>query len=355
MKLSDFDYILPKELIAQYPLVKRDGCRLMVVDRRLNAIFHRHFKDFSEYLQPKDLLVLNNTKVMPVRLRGVKKDTLGKVDVLLCNRISGNKFEALIKPYVASGKELVFNHGSLKAKVVQGKVLEFNKAISLKILETIGVMPLPPYIKRMPEGSDILSYQTVYAKKMGAIASPTAGLHFTKGLLDKIECQKGRIEYVTLHVGLGTFKPVKCDDIKDHVMEKEEYCISKKTLTAIKRVKEKGKRVFAVGTTTTRVLETVADVVTGYPAPCVGEGKSPVTPRLASEKVSNRGYTNLFIYPGYQFKVADCLLTNFHLPKTTLLMLVCAFAGRDLIMRAYDEAIKGKYRFYSYGDAMLII
>ena len=342
MKLLDFDYTLPKERIAQYPLAKRDSSRLMVVDRKTNAVCHRHFSDLREYLQPLDLLVLNNTKVMPARLRGIKRDTLGKVDVLLSRKVSAKKFEALLRPYVPVGKELVFAHGGIKAKVAAEKTLEFNRAISSKILETIGVMPLPPYIKRTPDGADTLSYQTVYAKKIGAIASPTAGLHFTERLLDELREKKARIEYVTLHVGLGSFKPVKCDDVRAHIMEEEEYLVPKKPLAAITRAKERGKRVLAVGTTTTRVLESVAELIVNRPS-------------SGALRHSLKGYTNLFIYPGYQFKIIDCLLTNFHLPKTTLLMLVCAFAGRDLIMQAYQEAIKEKYRFYSYGDAMLIV
>src|SRR3989339_184019 len=348
MKLSDFDYSLPKELIAQYPLKKRDSCRLMVIDRKSNAVSHRIFSDFAEYVGPHDIVVVNNTKVVPVRFLGVKKDTLGKVDVLLSERLSPRSFRALIKPNLKTGQEVLFNapaglgvNGILKARVIDEKVIEFNKNISSKIVEAIGVMPLPPYIKRQPQKLDILSYQTVYAKKPGAIASPTAGLHFTKTILERIRKKKVRIDSVTLHVGLGTFKPVKCENIQEHVMEKEAFHISKKTLQAIAQAKKNGKRIFAVGTTTTRVLETAAELAAKSPSSIV-------------HRPSSQGYTNLFIYPGYQFKMVDALVTNFHLPKTTLFILVCAFAGRDLIMKAYNEAIKEKYRFYSYGDAMLI-
>lgn len=349
MELSDFDYILPKELIAQYPLVKRDTARLMVVDRARKTIQHCVFKEVLGYLEPHDVLVLNDTKVIPARLSAVKKDTLGKVDVLLAQRLSAKKFQALIRPRLSLGQEVIFNHGSLKAKVVDEKTIEFNQALSPRALEKVGMMPLPPYIKRQPQGKDSLRYQTVYSRKPGAIAAPTAGLHFSQKVLRQMQIKRVKINYVTLHVGLGTFKPVKSENIQEHVMEKEAFSVSKKTLQAIAQAKKDGKRIFAVGTTTTRVLETVSDLIVSRPASSIPR------PCLAGRQASSQGFTNLFIYPGYQFKIVDCLLTNFHLPKTTLFMLVCAFAGRDLIMQAYEEAIKGKYRFYSYGDAMLII
>lgn len=328
MKLSEFDYNLPKELIAQTPLKRRDASRLMVVDRKKRVISHQLFRDLPKYLKSNDLLVFNDTKVIPARMIGRKKDTLGKVDVLLTNRLSKTKFQALLNPNIKPGKEIVFDHGEIKAKIAEEKILEFNKPISHALLEKIAVMPLPPYIKRMPTDIDAIRYQTVYAKKPGAIASPTAGIHFTRRLLNEIKAKSVNIAYLTLHVGLGTFKPVKCVDIRNHIMEKEEYSISKQTIKLIQATQEKDRRIFAVGTTTTRALEAMAE---------------------------SKSYTDLFIYPGYKFTVVDCLLTNFHLPKTTLLMLVCAFAGRDLIMRAYQEAIKERYRFYSYGDAMLIV
>ena len=332
MKLSDFDYYLPKELIAQEPLEQRDSSRLMVVECKNKVVRHKSFRDILEYLNPGDILVLNDTKVIPARLLGVKKGTLGRVDVLLSNRISSKRFQALIKPHLKIGQEVLFNHATVSAVLLEKGILEFNQDISLAVLEEIGVMPLPPYIKRQPRSSDNLSYQTVYARNPGAIASPTAGRHFTPDLLREIEARYVGIRYITLHVGTGTFKPVKREDIEDHQMDSEEFSIPKETLNAVIKAKKEGRRIFSVGTTTTRALETIADGVT-----------------------SQEGKTDLFIYPGYEFKTVDCLLTNFHLPKTTLFMLACAFAGRELIMRAYQEAIKQKYRFYSYGDAMLIV
>jgi len=356
MKLSDFDYYLPKELIAQEPLNERDSSRLMVVSRGDGSIRHKTFRDILEYLNPGDILALNDTKVIPARLLGVKKGTLGRVDVLLSNRISSKRFQALIKPRLKIGQEVLFNNGFGKRKPNQGLlasgtvsavlsekgILEFNQDISLEVLEKIGVMPLPPYIKRQPQALDNISYQTVYARNAGAIASPTAGRHFTPELLKEIEAKSVDMRYVTLHVGTGTFKPVKSEDIENHQMDQEEFNIPKETLSAIIKAKKEGRRIFAVGTTTTRALETVGKMSDD------GRGTTP------REQVDEgRKYTGLFIHPGYEFKVVDCLLTNFHLPKTTLLMLACAFAGRDLIMKAYNAAIKEKYRFYSYGDAML--
>ena len=353
MKLSDFDYYLPKELIAQEPLEERDSSRLMVVSRGDGSIRHKSFRDILGYLNPGDILALNDTKVIPARLLGVKKGTLGRVDVLLSNRISSKRFQALIKPRLKIGQEVLFNNGFGKRKPNQGLlasgtvsavlsekgILEFNQDISLEVMEKIGVMPLPPYIKRQPQALDNISYQTVYARNAGAIASPTAGRHFTPELLKEIEAKSVGIRYVTLHVGIGTFKPVKSEDIENHQMDQEKFNIPKETLSAIIKAKKKGGRIFAVGTTATRALETIANSVYG----------------LQSLVSGPEGKTNLFIYPGYEFKIVDCLLTNFHLPKTTLFMLACAFAGRDLIMKAYNAAIKEKYRFYSYGDAMLII
>lgn len=337
MKLSEFDYYLPKELIAQSPLGRRGSSRLMVVDRKSGSVSHKSFSGLAGYLRSDDLLALNDTKVIPARIIGHKKDTLGKVDALLCDRISGRLFRALIRPNLRIGQEVIFGHGSVKAKLTKDKILEFNKELTLELMERIGVMPLPPYIKRIPAKADVERYQTVYAKNPGAIASPTAGLHFTKKLLQKIKDRPANIAGVTLHVGIGTFKPVKCPDVRRHIMEKEAFSVPAQTISAIRSAKEKGRRIFAVGTTTTRALESA------------GAGLR----RAAAG--GRKGYTNLFIYPGYKFKVVDCLLTNFHLPKTTLFLLVCAFAGRDLVMRAYQEAIREKYRFYSYGDAMLII
>ena len=341
MKLSDFDYCLPKELIAQEPLDQRDSSRLMVVERKNKAIRNQSFRDILEYLNPGDILALNDTKVISARLLGVKKGTLGRVDVLLSNRISPKRFQALIQPGLKIGQEALFNHdfGTVSAVLSEKGILEFNQDISLELLDKIGVMPLPPYIKRQPRSSDNLFYQTVYARNPGAIASPTAGRHFTPDLLREIEAKSVSIHYITLHVGTGTFKPVKCEEIENHQIDPEEFSIPKETLNAVIKAKKEGRRIFSVGTTTTRALETIANGLTSH--------KSQVT--------SQEGKTNLFICPGYEFKTVDCLLTNFHLPKTTLFMLACAFAGRELIMRAYQEAIKQKYRFYSYGDAMLIV
>lgn len=332
--LSDFDYSLPKELIAQEPLAKRDSSRLLVIDRQKKTISHQLFKDLPHYLKKDDVLVLNNTKVIPVRLLGFKKDTLGKVDALLASRLSDKKFQALFRPSLKVNQEVVFNRGSVKARVISPGVLEFDQDVSTEILEKIGVMPLPPYIKRTPQPEDSQRYQTVYARNPGAIASPTAGLHFTAELIAELKNKGVEIAYLSLHTGLGTFKPVKTEDIREHKMEKEEFVIPQETLESLNQAQKDKQRIFAVGTTTTRALETAT---------------------LHSPLSSLHGYADLFIYPGYDFKIVDCLITNFHLPKTTLFMLVCALAGRDLIIRAYQEAIKQKYRFYSYGDAMLIL
>lgn len=300
MKLSEFDYHLPKELIAQGPLGRRGSSRLMVVDRKRGSVSHKSFSGLAGYLRADDLLALNDTKVIPARIIGHKKDTLGKVDALLCDRISGRLFRALIRPNLRIGQEVIFGHGGVKAKLTKEKILEFNKELTLELMERIGVMPLPPYIKRIPAKADVERYQTVYAKNPGAIASPTAGLHFTKKLLQEIKDRSVNIAGVTLHVGIGTFKPVKCPDVRQHLMEKEAFSVPAQTISAIRSAKEKGKRIFAVGTTTTRALESAA----------AGGRRAAAGGR--------KGYTNLFIYPGYKFKVVDCLLTNFHLPKTTL-------------------------------------
>lgn len=340
MKLSDFDYSLPRELIAQSPLDVRDSSRLLVVDRIKNTIRHTRFSALANFLHPDDLLALNNTKVMPVRLVGFKKDTLGKVDILLSNRLSEKEFKALIKPHLKLGQEIIFTspnaNSGLKARLLDKQILEFDEPITLKILNRFGLMPLPPYIKRPVDREDLERYQTVYAKKLGSIASPTAGLHFTKEFLKKIEEKSVRIAYVTLHVGEATFRPVKCLDIREHKMEDEKFMVSAQALKLLNQTRENKKRILAAGTTTLRTLETIASM-----------------DKLPSKTINGR--TNLFVYPGYKFKMVDCLLTNFHLPKTTLFMLVCAFAGRDLIIDAYQEAISRRYRFYSYGDAMLIL
>jgi S-adenosylmethionine:tRNA ribosyltransferase-isomerase len=329
LRLSDFDYYLPKNLIAQYPLKERDLARLLVLSRKKQTIEHRVFKDIIDYLNPDDLLVLNNTKVLSCRLRG-NRLTTGKVEVLLLKHKSGLIFNSLIKPSrVKIGEKIIFNGNKLSGVISAKNEITF-KAKDIDSVYNLGVMPLPPYIKREPQDLDNIFYQTVYAKREGAIASPTVGLHFTQELIAKIKSQGVNVTYLTLHVGIATFKPVKVDDIRKHKMEPEYFEIPDETSKLIKKTKVEKGRIFAVGTTSCRALETYASGV-------------------------KEGQTNLFIYPGYKFKLTDCLLTNYHLPRTTLFMLVCAFAGKKLIKRAYQEAIDKNYRFYSYGDAMLII
>lgn len=329
MKLSDFDYHLPKELIAQYPLKERQEARLLVLERKSGNIAHRIFKDIGEYLYKDDLLVLNNTKVLPCRLLG-RRPSGGKVELLLLNKKEGLTFDALIKPArVKLGERIIFNAGKISALRSARNEVTF-QAASVDAVYGLGKMPLPPYIKREPEESDNLYYQTVYASQEGAVAAPTAGLHFTNSLLDDIARQGIKITYVTLHVGQATFAPVKKENITEHRMEREYFKIPQETAGDIEIAQKQKKRIVAVGTTSLRVLETYS--------PAVKEGD-----------------TDLFIYPGYQFKIVDGLLTNFHLPKTTLFMLVCAFAGIELMQEVYRKAIEKKYRFYSYGDAMLII
>lgn len=329
MKLSDFDYRLPKELIAQHPLRQRDASRLLVLDRPSGLVEHRIFKDITGYFNEGDLLVLNDTKVLPSRLIG-KRPSGGRAEVLLIQKREGFVFDSFIKPArVKIGETLNFDGGNLKAKVVARNQIEFN-AKNIESIYANGLMPLPPYIKREPEESDNEYYQTVYASKDGAIASPTAGRHFTHELLNKISSMGVNIAYITLHVGLSTFLPVKDDEVARHKMGKEEFAISQETVDLIARTKKSKKRIFAVGTTSCRALETYAGGL-------------------------REGGTDLFIYPGYKFKLVDCLLTNFHLPKTTLFMLVCAFCTEQLAKKAYQEAIDRRYRFYSYGDAMLIV
>lgn len=329
MKLSDFDYGLPKELIAQYPLKQRDEARLLVLNRDSGEIEHCVFKDVGRFFKKDDLLILNDTKVTASRLVG-KRATGGRVEVLLLGRESGMTFDALIKPgRVKLGERIIFNGGDSFGTLTAKNKITFN----LKDVESVyrlGAVPLPPYIKREPEELDADYYQTVYARNEGAIASPTAGLHFTNDLLSELEKAGINIGYVTLHVNYSTFKSIKTDDITEYKMDKERFSIGDKTVSLINHARAQKNRIIAVGTTSCRTLETFAD------------GKS-------------EGETDIYIYPGYQFKMSDCLLTNFHLPKTTLYILVNAFAGEKLIKKAYNEAIKEKYRFYSYGDAMLIL
>ncbi len=340
MELKDFDYKLPKELIAQYPLKKRDSCRLLVIERTSQKIFHDEFSNILKFLPKNCCLVLNDSKVIPARLMG-RRETGGKVEILLLKQLKErNTFNALISPLkkLKADERIIFNGSKVYCRLKDAKqrIVQFNTDIT-KHLSHLGQIPLPPYIKRPPEELDKDYYQTVYARNSGSVASPTAGLHFTDALLRKIEKSGIKKANVTLHVNYATFNPVKEDDITKHKMHTEEFSIPKNTIDVVKKTKEQGGKIICVGTTSCRVLETVADRV--------------------SKKPGNTfcGSTDIFIYPGYKFKLTDALLTNFHFPKTTLFMLVCAFAGRSLIVKAYQEAIERKYRFYSYGDAMLII
>ena len=331
MKLIDFDYNLPKEFIAQYPLQNRAQSKLMVLERKTGKISHRRFSDITDYFNKGDALILNDTKVLPARLFGKKKDTGGKIEVFLLNRIKDNLFNALIRPArVKENQKITFNNNGLEAEVLDKNRVRFNTNDSVDIYRH-GNIPLPPYIKRLPQEIDGRRYQTVYAKNEGAVAAPTAGLHFTKDILSGIKKKNTDVGCLTLHIGWGTFKPVKSLDITEHRMEAEYFQIPKKTQGLLNKTKKNSGKIFAAGTTATRALE------------------------AAVSKKEFKGWTDLFIYPGYDFKAVDCLLTNFHLPRSTLLMLVCAFAGRDFITKAYNEAIKNNYRFYSYGDCMLII
>ena len=336
MKLSDFDYHLPKELIAKYPVEPRDSCRLMVLDRKNQTIEHRIFRDIVDYLKEGDLLVLNDTKVIPARLIGKKEKTGANLEVFLLKQVEDNVWEALIKNIrrLKPGDRIFISEDFFIEYLSREEDKGFVKLHSKNLkedLEKYGHIPLPPYIERPDEEKDKQLYQTVFAKKEGSVASPTAGLHFTTELLEKIKSKGVKIAYVTLHVGLGTFKPVKDEDITKHKMHEEFYSIPEETLTMIKETKEKGKSVIAVGTTVVRTLESYA--ITG----------------------KREDYTNIFIYPPFEFKIVDKLITNFHLPKSTLIMLVSAFATREFILKAYNEAVKEKYRFFSYGDAMFIM
>lgn len=340
MNVKDYDYDLPEELIAQDPLEDRSSSRLMVLDRQTGDVEHRHFTDILEYLHPGDCLVINNTKVIPARLFGVKEDTQAKIEVLLLKRKENDIWETLVKPgkKAKPGTKLVFGDGLLTAEVVDvveegNRLIQFHyDGIFEEILDQLGQMPLPPYITHQLKDKN--RYQTVYAKYDGSAAAPTAGLHFTKELLQKVKDMGVDIAEVTLHVGLGTFRPVKVENVLDHHMHSEFYMVSQEAADKINRAKENGHRVIAVGTTSTRTLEAAADE----------NGHLQET----------SGWTEIFIYPGYQFKVIDALITNFHLPQSTLVMLVSALAGREHVLHAYETAVKEKYRFFSFGDAMLI-
>ncbi len=340
MTLDDFDYELPEELIAQVPLEKRDSSRLLVLDKATGNVEHKHFRDILDYLVPGDTLVLNDTKVLPARLIGVKEDTNAVIEILLLKDIQSDIWECLVKPArrIKEGTVVSFGDGKLRAKCVgvfDEGIRHFEliyEGILLEILEELGTMPLPPYIHEKLEDQN--RYQTVYAKEVGSAAAPTAGLHFTKELLKEIEDKGVNICYVTLHVGLGTFRPVSVKNIEEHEMHSEFYTMSKDVADKLNLAKSEGRRIVAVGTTSTRTLETIMG--------------------LYGEFKECSGWTSIFIYPGYEFKGIDALITNFHLPKSTLVMLVSALAGRENILNAYREAVNEKYRFFSFGDAMFI-
>ena len=340
MNIEDFNYELPEELIAQTPLKKRDASRLLVLDKETGEVEHKHFYDIIDYLEEGDTLVLNDTKVLPARLIGVKEDTGAVIEILLLKNLEKDNWECLVKPArrVKTGTIVSFGDGKLKAKCIG----EFDEGIRhfelvyngilMEILDELGTMPLPPYIHEKLK--DQSRYQTVYAKEVGSAAAPTAGLHFTEELLEKIKNKGINVCYVTLHVGLGTFRPVSVTNIKDHEMHSEFYMMKKEVADSLNKAKKECKRIIAVGTTTTRVLETI------------------MTEKGEFSECS--GWTKIFIYPGYEFKAIDCLITNFHLPKSTLVMLVSALAGRENILNAYKIAVQEKYRFFSFGDAMFI-
>ena len=341
MKTSDFYYDLPEELIAQDPLEDRTASRLLVLDRQTGAVEHKIFSDVIDYLNKRDCLVINNTRVIPARLIGEKEGTGGKVEVLLLKRRANDVWETLVKPgkKLKPGAKITFGDGRLRAEVLE-VVEEGNRLVKFyyegifeEILDSLGEMPLPPYITHKLEDKEM--YQTVYAKFDGSAAAPTAGLHFTKELLNKIEEKGIKIASITLHVGLGTFRPVKVDDVNNHHMHTEWYEVNAEAADIINETKRNGGRVICVGTTSCRTIESVADE-NGYMKAKTGE-------------------TDIFIYPGYKFKVMDGLITNFHLPESTLVMLVSAFAGKENVLAAYETAVKERYRFFSFGDAMILI
>lgn len=340
MKVSEFDYELPEELIAQTPLKNRDESRLMVLDRKTKKIENRIFKDILDYLKPGDCLVRNNTKVLPARLYGIKDGTGANVEILLLKQIEGDIWEVMVRPgrRLQEGTKVTFGDGLLKAEILE-KMDNSNRKVKFsyngifnEILDQIGLMPLPPYIKEKLNDKD--RYQTVYARYEGSAAAPTAGLHFTPELLEKIKEKGVEIANVTLHVGIGTFRPVKVENIEEHDMHTEHFYIKEEDAEKINRTKKNGGRIIAIGTTSCRVLESVAD-------------ENGMVKEV-------QGDTNIFIYPGYKFKCIDALITNFHLPESTLIMLVSALAGKEYIMDAYKYAVKEKYRFFSFGDAMFI-
>jgi S-adenosylmethionine:tRNA ribosyltransferase-isomerase len=340
MKTDDFDYELPEHLIAQIPIKNRDESRLLILDKETGNIEHRHFHDIIDYLNENDVLVLNDTKVLPARLIGVKEDTGAVIEILLLKNIEQDDWECLVKPArrVKEGTIISFGDGELKAKCIKEDsdgIRIFSliyTGILYEILDKLGDMPLPPYIHEKLKDKD--RYQTVYAKNLGSAAAPTAGLHFTEYLMKKIEEKGIKILFITLHVGLGTFRPVSVEDVTKHKMHSEYYQMNKEVADALNTAKMSGKRIISVGTTTTRTLETIM-------------GKY-------GEFRECSGWTDIFIYPGYEFKAINALITNFHLPKSTLIMLVSAFSSKDKIMKAYNEAVKEEYRFFSFGDSMFI-
>jgi len=341
MKLEEFDFFLPEELIAQEPIENRSKSRLLVLNKVNGEIEHKNFEDIIHYLEPGDCLVLNNTKVIPARLMGQRKNTHGKIEMVLLRPVDIDTWEVLVKPgrRALIGEEILFGEGKLEAHVLNktdfgGRIVKFfYKGHFEEILYELGEMPTPPYIKKKLKDKN--RYQTVYAANPGSAAAPTAGLHFTKELLENIRKKGISIALITLHVGLGTFRPVTVENIEQHKMHAEYYEINQEAADLINSTKQSGGKVIAVGTTSTRTLETVADIE-GMIRPC-------------------RGWSDIFIYPGYKFKAIDGIITNFHLPKSTLIMLVCAFAGKDKVFKAYKEAVNKKYRFFSFGDAMLVI
>ena len=340
MRVNDFHYDLPQELIAQEPAKDRQSSRLLILNKETGNTEHRVFKSITQYLNKGDCLVLNNTRVLPARLIGMKEGTGGKIEFVLLKKIEGNIWEVILKPgrKAKPKARFVFGDGQLKAEVLEiveqgNRLVKFEyEGVFEEVLDRVGIVPLPPYITKKLDDSE--RYQTVYSKHKGSAAAPTAGLHFTKELLDEVKDKGIEIAFVTLHIGLGTFRPVKVEDIKEHKMHSEFYWIAKEDCEKINRAKKNGNRVISVGTTSSRVLETVGDEN--------GMVKS------------QSGWTDIYIYPGYKFKVVDALITNLHLPGSTLIMLVSALAGRDNILKAYEEAVKERYRFFSFGDAMFI-
>lgn len=341
MNTADFDFHLPEELIAQTPLEKRDSSRLLIVDRETGQFSDQHFDNIIDQLEPGDALVMNNTRVLPARLYGTKPETGGHVELLLLKNTQGDFWEVLAKPAkrLRVGTRVSFGDGRLTATVTEelehgGRIVRFDyQGIFLEVLESLGEMPLPPYIHEKLEDRE--RYQTVYAKENGSAAAPTAGLHFTEELLDKIAAKGVKLVYLTLHVGLGTFRPVSVDNLEEHEMHSEFYSLSEEAAETLRQVKASGHRIVAVGTTSIRTLETIGS-------------------KFDDQIQADSGWTNIFIKPGYQWKIVDAFSTNFHLPKSTLVMLVSAFAGRQLTLEAYEHAIAERYRFFSFGDAMFI-